>query len=431
MVCRLPWHVETVFIMDRVISEKVVHKRRQKLFVRVVVIATVIGLAISVTIHFLTPRISLNHILVSIADQGQVENSFVTNGLVEPFYQEVLTSSLAADILQIKFAPGDMVSCNDTIFIPDVSQLLNEIETYEKEIAFKRNRMQRSLEELQQKRAHLQSQLRMDSIRKDHLKALLEKEKNIFDIGGGSRQKVEQAQIDFQLASIDIENQISEFESSKRLQQLDLESMEMELQIKDQERNKLLLNLSKAYVQPRISGVMTSLLIEPGQHVSEGQALAHIADATRFKVEGSVSSRYADKIFIGQQALVVVNDSVLYGQLSAISPSVDQGSIRYTVMLDDDENTLLRAKLQIEVRLIVSIRPQTIRIANGDYYFGPGNGELFVKKGNVLEKRQVKFGGASFDFVEVISGIQAGETVVISQSFNEEYKRYNSLTCVD
>ena len=433
IICGLP--IANVFSnainMDRELSKDVLQKKRRKIIFRISLILLLL-VSISVAgLYFIKPRVNLQKVLLSVADRGSVENSFVTNGLIEPYYQEVLTASLSSTILEIRHVPGDQVTTSDTIFIPDVSNLVNELTNIDHEIALKVNRIQRSQEELRSNKVQLRSNLKMDSIRIEHLKSALEKEKHIFEIGGGSQQKVEQAIIDFQLASINIENQLNEFESFKQLQKLDLESMEMELQLKKQEQEKILARMKKAFVQPKINGVITSLLVEPGQHVSEGQALAHVADAHRFKIEGIISSRYADKIYLGQESLILIGDSVLNGQLSAISPSVDQGTISYTVNLNNPAHPALRAKLQVEVRLIISINPKTIRIANGDYYFGPGNGELFVRNGDQLEKRKVKFGGASFDFVEVVSGIKEGETVVISNSFNEEYKRYNSLKCTD
>jgi len=417
--------------MDRELSKESIKKKRRKTWTRALIIILLLVAGSIVGLNFITPRVNLQNVLLSIADKGTVENSFINNGVIEPFYQELLVASLSADILEIRFVPGDKVTPSDTIFIPDMSDLVNEKRNIDHEIALKQNRIQRNQEELHKSRIQFKSNLKMDSIRIEHLKSAMEKEEHLFEIGGGSQQKVEQAKIDYQLASINIEGQLNEFESFKQLQKLELESMGMELQLKIQERDKILTRIKKAYVQPKINGVITSMLVEPGQHVAEGQTLAHVADVQRFKVVGNISSRYADKIYLGQEALIVVNDSLLQGQLSAISPSVDQGTISYTVNLNNSSHHVLRAKLQVEVRLIISINPQTIRIANGDYYFGPGNGELFVRNRDQLEKRKVKFGGASFDFVEVVSGIKEGETVVISNSFYEEYKRYNSLKCSD
>ncbi|MDP2235528.1 MAG: HlyD family efflux transporter periplasmic adaptor subunit [Bacteroidales bacterium] len=417
--------------MDRVLSKEAIRKKRRRIWIRVFIVLFLLVAGAVVGFNSLSPKVRLQNVLLSVADKGIVENSFITNGLVEPYYMELLVASFSANILEIKFVPGDKVTPSDTIFIPDISDLLNEKQDIENEIALKENRIKRSQEELQKSRIQLRSELKMDSIQIGHLKSAVEREEHLYKIGGGSQQKVEQVRIEYQLASIKIEGQLNDFESFKRLQKLDLESMEIELKLKYQEREKIIARIKKAYVQPKIDGIITSMLVEPGQHVAEGQTLAKVSDVQRFKVVGTISSRYADRIFLGQDAMILVNDSLLKGQLSAISPSVDQGTINFTVDLNDPSKPVLRSKLQVEVRLITSFTPKTIRIANGDYYFGSGNAELFVRNGDKLEKRKVKFGGASFDFVEVVSGINEGETVVISNSFNEQYKRYNTLKCTN
>ena len=415
--------------MDRELSIDYVRKKRIKFYSRIVIIFLVIAVLSFLILNTVQTKVSLQNILMSVADKGPVENSFTTSGIIQPYYQELLTASISSEILEICHAPGDIVKPGDTIFIPDMEVLLSEKINIEHEISLKQNRINKSSEELQKERSKLKSNLKMDSIRIENLKAALTKEEYLFSVGGGSQQKVDQANIEFQLASINRENQLYEFESFKKLQQLDLESMELELLLKMQQGEKILKQIEKAYVQPKINGVITSILVEPGQHVSQGQALAHVADASRFKIEGSISTRYADKIYLGQEAVIFINDSLLGGQVTAISPSVTDGSINYTVHLNNSSHPILRAKLQVEVRLILSVIPNTIRIANGDYYFGPGNTEMFIKNGDRLEKRTVKFGGANFNFVEVISGVTKGETVVISNSFIQKYQRYNSLKC--
>lgn len=395
------------------------------------IITMVIAGLLLIIFQLVKPSVSLNHVLISRADVGAVENSFATNGMVEPRYQEMLTATLSADVLEINLHPGDMVQAGDTIIVPDIAMLRNLEKNIEHEIALKKNRIERSQEEIRSRREQLKRNLKKDSIRIRHLVAALEKEKYLLEIGGGSQQKVEQAQIEYQLASIASENQQSEFASFKTLQRLDLESMELELALKYQERDKILNRINKAFVKSKINGVLTSVLVEPGQHVSEGQAVAHVADANNFKISGSISSRYANKIFPGQKAHIIVNESVLHGQLVSMSPAVDNGSINYSVRLNSPSHPMLRAKMKVEVRLIESVNPVTVRIANGDYYYGPGKTELFIRKDNRLEKRTVQLGGANFDYVEVVSGISKGESVVVSNSFTQKHLRYNSLSCTD
>ncbi len=417
--------------MDRELSKDYLKKKRIKQTVRIGIPAIIVLGIVYVAMGWIKPTVNLSEVATSVAERGSVENSFTTNGTVESFYQEVLTAPLSANIMKILHFPGDLVGPADTLILPDVSLLEAHLHEVDDEIALEENRIQRKQEELHQKETSLRSDLLMDSIKIEQLKSNLENETYLFEIGGGSKQKVNQAKINFELAQINRENLVKEFNSFKRLQQLDIESMELELSLKNQNKNKIQIQLDKAHIRPRIQGMITSILVEPGQHVNQGQALAHVADANNFKVEGEVSTRYADRVFIGQQAIVQINDSILNGKVTAVSPSVESGTINYTVTLATPQHQLLRAKMRVEVRLIQSVNQSAIRLKNSDYYYGPGYTHLFVINGDQLEKRKVKLGGASFDFVEVLNGIEEGETVIISKSFNTQYERYNSIQCVD
>ena len=65
-----------------------------------------------------------------------------------------------------------------------------------------------------------------------------------------------------------------------------------------------------------------------------------------------------------------------------------------------------------------AIKDDVMRIANGSYYVGPGDYELFVVKNDQLLKRKVLLGESNFEMVEVISGIEEGEEVVVSDMSN-------------
>ena len=67
-----------------------------------------------------------------------------------------------------------------------------------------------------------------------------------------------------------------------------------------------------------------------------------------------------------------------------------------------------------------------MRIANASYYVGRGDYELFVLDSeNEVVKRKVKLGDSNFEYVEVISGLQPGDQVVISDM--SSFKNKNKL----
>ena len=72
-----------------------------------------------------------------------------------------------------------------------------------------------------------------------------------------------------------------------------------------------------------------------------------------------------------------------------------------------------------------AVKEDVLRIANSSYYVGKGEYELFVVDGGQLLKRKVQLGDSNFEYVEVISGLQEGDEVVISDM--NAYKGKNKL----
>ena len=75
------------------------------------------------------------------------------------------------------------------------------------------------------------------------------------------------------------------------------------------------------------------------------------------------------------------------------------------------------------------MKDDVLRIANSSYYVGKGEYELFVVNGNQLLKRKVQLGDSNFEYVEVVSGLQEGEQVIVSDM--NAYKDKNKLKIED
>lgn len=81
------------------------------------------------------------------------------------------------------------------------------------------------------------------------------------------------------------------------------------------------------------------------------------------------------------------------------------------------------------VYVMNAVKDDVLRIANSSYYVGKGEYELFVVNGNQLLKRKVQLGDSNFEYVEVVSGLQEGDQVIVSDM--NAYKDKNKLKIED
>ena len=160
--------------------------------------------------------------------------------------------------------------------------------------------------------------------------------------------------------------------------------------------------------------------------VTEGTQIAIISDLSHFKVEGEIADTYGDRVAAGGKAIVKIGSEKLEGTVSSVTPLSQNGVISFTVQLQDDSNRRLRSGLKTDVYVMNAVKEDVLRMANASYYVGRGEYNLFVRTSDdKIEKRKVQLGDSNFEYVEVISGLQPGEEVVVSDM--SQYKNKNSL----
>lgn len=413
--------------MDRELSQRIKNKRKRK---RILSISTSILFFLSLLVivpSFVRPTIETTALKLSVVDNGAVESSILTYGSVEPFYQEIVTSPIQSDVIKIYFLPGDTVTPDDTIFQLDISELMNKQKLLINEYKMALNAAKRKKEEIKQELSKLKTGLISDSLKVIRLKSVYEMEKKLLDLGGGIKENVEQAELEFQLQKLKLTEVKRTLGVFDKLSELDLESINLQAEQKMNALEETNALISKAYVRPKINGVITLINAKPGQTVNSGEQLGIIADLSSYKVRGTISDKNIGKIFTGQTAKIYISKEELNGKIMSISPGVDNGAVAFDVFLSNPNLKILKPRLKTEIRLIESISPKTLRIKNSDFYIGEGFTEVFVIEGNYLMKRKVKLGGCSYDYIEVIEGLHEGEEVVINASFYKNYESYNKL----
>ena len=152
-----------------------------------------------------------------------------------------------------------------------------------------------------------------------------------------------------------------------------------------------------------------------GAQVSQGSQVAIVSDLSHFKVEGEIADTYGDRVMAGGKVIVKIGSEKLEGTVSSVTPLSKNGVISFSVQLTEDNHKRLRSGLKTDVYVMNAVKEDVMRIANASYYVGRGDYELFVlDSDNELVKRKVKLGDSNFEYVEVVSGLQSGDQVVVS-----------------
>ena len=411
--------------MDREISKEVRRKEQRKQIIKIGGGVGAAVLVIAVIISFLQTSLNRKDLTISTVDQGVIEVSVSASGKVIPAFEEIINSPINTRIVEIYKKGGDSVDVETPILKLD----LQSAETEYKKKLDEQQMKQLELEKLRvtghSKLSEMEMNLKVSRMELDRKAVELRNERYLDSLGAGTTDKVRQVELDYNVSQLKLKEDEQKYINEQALAEADLKVKELELNIFRKSLAETKRTLDDAQVRSPRKAILTYVNNEIGAQVSEGTKIAIVSDLSHFKIEGEIADTYGDRIAAGSKAVVKIGSDKLEGTVSDVTPLSKNGVISFTVQLEEDNHRRLRSGLKTDVYVMNAVKDDVMRIANASYYVGKGEYDVFVVNGDQLLKRKVQLGDSNYEYVEVISGLQPGDQVVVSDMAS--YKDKNKL----
>lgn len=411
--------------MDREISKEVRRKEQRKQIIKIGGGVGAVVAVIAVIISFLQTSLNRKDLTISTVDQGVIEVSVSASGKVIPAFEEIINSPINTRIVEIYKKGGDSVDVGTPILKLD----LQSAETEYKKKLDEQQMKQLELEKLRvtghSKLSEMEMNLKVSRMELDRKAVELRNERYLDSLGAGTTDKVRQVELDYNVSQLKLKEDEQKYINEQALAEADLKVKELELNIFRKSLAETKRTLDDAQVRSPRKAILTYVNNEIGAQVSEGTKIAIVSDLSHFKIEGEIADTYGDRIAAGSKAVVKIGSDKLEGTVSDVTPLSKNGVISFTVQLEEDNHRRLRSGLKTDVYVMNAVKDDVMRIANASYYVGKGEYDLFVVNGDQLLKRKVQLGDSNYEYVEVISGLQPGDQVVVSDMAS--YKDKNKL----
>lgn len=174
-------------------------------------------------------------------------------------------------------------------------------------------------------------------------------------------------------------------------------------------------NRAKAIVSAPFDGVVLERLVTRGSYVHVGQSLVTLVRTDPLRFRCGVPERKALNVKIDQPVRVHIEgfDHPLASRITRISPSLDVASRALIIEADvPNADGRLRSGLFGEAEIVIDADASTTAVPrNSVVEFAGVEKVLAVREGEAIEQR-VRTGRRNAEFIEILSGIEAGETVV-------------------
>jgi HlyD family secretion protein len=400
--------------MDKEITQEVSLQNRKKAIFIILISITVLVIAIWLVRITFKSSVKRSEITTAIVETGNIENTINATGEVLPEFEEILTSPINASIKNVIMDAGNKVMAGQSILTLDKSATQNDYDKQKFQLESKQNEIQKLKLDLDKSFFDIQSNNDIKQLHIGNLADAVENAKRLYNAGGGTREGIEQAELNLKVAQLEKKQIENEIKNKQKTMQIEIKEAEIAADILGSDLNALQRKLNLANIIATRSGVVTYVNKNIGANVKEGESLARIADLSSFKVQGSISDNSLDQIHVGLPVIVLINDTQLRGHVVNVSPSIQNSIISFDIQLDERNNKQLRPNMKVDVYLITATHSHIMRVANGAAFKGPAVQDIFVISNGKAERRTVHIGLTNFDYVEIKDGVKPGDVVITS-----------------
>jgi HlyD family secretion protein len=313
---------------------------------------------------------------------------------------------------------GDPVKRGQVLARVDSPELTNRLAQERSNVDALRADLARAEVEARQQAAALQSAYENARIDQQTAQNDLARQTQAFEAGATARMQVERAQDALAKSRLALDQ-------AQSLRGLKTDSLALDVQAKKSAlaRQQLLAadlerQVSELQVRSPVDGQVGQLFIADRTNVARDAKLLSVIDLSALEVQMQVAESFARELQPGMPGEISGNGQQWAGQVSSVSPEVVNGEVAARLRFAGRQPEQLRQNQRLSVRVLLDRRDQVLGVARGSFVDESGGSYAYVVRNGYAEKVAVKLGARSLDRVEVLSGLAAGDRVVISGSDN-------------
>jgi cobalt-zinc-cadmium efflux system membrane fusion protein len=250
-------------------------------------------------------------------------------------------------------------------------------------------------------------------------KSSLEREQRLFERGAGAGKNLQAAEAERKVAEASLEA------AEKKLHVLGFTEEQVQKAADTHEIKPLITLFSP------ISGKIVDNTMSLGTMVDQSTEILTVLDPRVLCVDANIYERDISKIRVGQEVDVTVPanpDVVFKGKIQYVGDIMNEETRTITVRTEvENEGLNLKAGMFASLRILLDRQaraltvPQTAVLDDGDLKIA------FLKKGGEFFPREITVGTKMDGLIEVLSGLEEGDVVVTTGSFQLKSKLYDEI----
>lgn len=413
-------------MMDKIIEQKKGLKRKHLPFVIAGLLALLLFGWMLWGDHSNKMRVDTENLIISKVENGSFNDYIRINGQVQPA-TVVHVSALESGIVDFKpVKEGAIVKRGDVILVLCNPNLAQETLNSESQLAERQNMLRDTEINMEKEKLSMQQSKLSAITEANRSRRAYEQMKTLYDEGLSSREEYLRAKEDYELAQSQLKLLIERLHQDSLYRSVQLAKMQESLNNMQENLTLVRSRADNLKVKATYDGQLGSFSAELGQNIGAGMLIGQINVLGEYKITVNIDERYIDRIVAGLQG-TFERQNVKYGvQVSTVYPEVRNGLFRADLTFTDETPENIRVGQTYYINLELGEPSQALLVPRGGFYTSTGGKWIFVltPDGSEAVRRNIKIARQNPQYYEVVEGLSAGESVIVSgyDSFGDAEK---------
>ena len=190
------------------------------------------------------------------------------------------------------------------------------------------------------------------------------------------------------------------------------------------------LDLESFETQSRIvapgSGTFTQRKVSVGQEVTAGQAIGTLIDGSRLRIVADLFPPIGVALQGKAVSIRLDQQQTLTAQVRSVLPVAGETGATVVWIEGSQVDERLRPGQTVAGNLVLEVTAERLAVpAAAIVYDEEEHPLLFIRKGGAYEPRRVELGPGQDGWVEVLSGLEANQPVVVEGAYELFYRQFN------
>ena len=361
-----------------------------------------------------TVSVPYERVRTAVVQRGDLVRDVSVQGRVVAAVSPTLYAS-ASGTITLDVEAGERVEAGQVLATVDSPELNNQLQQAEAALAQRgldldRQRIETRQQALERRKAADLAEVAVIAARREQRRAELAREKGVIP-----EIDYEKAQDDLQNAELAFKHAAADADLYDERLSFELRASQFEVNTQELVVQDLRRQVDNLSIKSPVNGIVGDLLVDQKAAVSRDMPVMAVVDLTRFEIDAMIPESYADDLAIGMNTEIMIGGQRYGGQLVAVSPEVVNNQVASRIRFTGDGPTGLRQNQRLTTRILLAEHADVVMVQRGQFLdSGGGRIAYVVSDDRTATRRPIQTGAYSLGAVEILSGLEPGETIVIS-----------------